>query len=208
MVMTIRDVSLKMCIPLLLAADCVLISACSAGSPQHSSSTPSSTSSVAAQPTTSVAAQPTTKSYDLGRREIGNQAFWQFTGTGTPWPKACESVVDTWNASDKAQPWWNLDEVMRGCMDRANGPLESSRANTPALKCAPQRGYQITIYNGSTSCQNADELAARYDLQGKKYQQIDSIDTWTCSSGTADSRPLIFQCVSDKDAEFGVYPAP
>ncbi len=174
-------------------------------------SAPSTSTSTSTSTTTS---GPSTRAYELGRHAIGDQAFDQFTGTGTPWQKACESVIDGWTASDTAQSWWNRDEVMKGCMDRANGPSESIPANTPAAQagtpqqCASTGGNQIRITGGGISCADAYLLAARYDLQGEKYQKIDSIDTWTWFTGNADTRPLIFQCVSGTGAEFGVYPAP
>ena len=98
-------------------------------------------------------------------------------------------------------------------MDRGSGPSESASAATPALQgaapkeCPPQGANQIKIYSGEISCSDANVIAARYDLQGQKYQQIDSVDVWTCYTGTADTRPLIFSCVSDKNSEFSVYPA-
>jgi hypothetical protein len=76
-----------------------------------------------------------------------------------------------------------------------------------ANSCAPQGGNQIKITGAAISCDDAYAIAARYDLQGEKYQKIDAAVTWTCSGGTAESRPLIFQCVSGEGTEFGVYPA-
>mgnify|MGYP000954812309 CR=1 FL=1 len=168
----------------------------------------------ATTPASSAAAPSSTKAYDLGRHEIGNVAFWQYNGTATAPQKACEAVVDTWTAADKAQPWWNREEVLRGCLDRVNGPADSTSPTAPAAptqavkECPAQGGNQIKIYSGDISCADAYLLAGKYDLQGQKYQQINSVDTWTCYTGTADTRPLVFSCVSENNAEFGVYSAP
>lgn len=51
------------------------------------------------------------------------------------------------------------------------------------------------------TCDEAYSVAAKYDPQGLKYQDIDAFE---CGTGTADVRPLVFQCTSE-DAEFAVY---
>jgi len=73
--------------------------------------------------------------------------------------------------------------------------------------CPPQDGNQITINGDGISCADANSIAAKYDLQGEKYQEIDSAGTWTCYTGNAESRPMIFQCVSGQATDFSVYPA-
>jgi hypothetical protein len=73
--------------------------------------------------------------------------------------------------------------------------------------CPPQDGNQITINGDGISCADANSIAAKYDLQGEKYQEIDSAGTWTCYTGNAESRPMIFQCVSGLATDFSVYPA-
>lgn len=83
-------------------------------------------------------------------------------------------------------------------------PTEPAVSETNA--CAPQGDYHVKINGDGITCDNAYKIAARYDRKGEKYQKIDAAGTWTCYAGTAESRPLIFQCVSGQDTEFGVYP--
>lgn len=193
--------------PTTLAAAAVLLwgaAACgSQGSPATSRDV---TSTSAASPSSSASSTPTTatypgKSYDLGHSVVYRQAFQQFNGTGTPWEKACGSVVDEWQASVGAESWWNRDEVLRGCLDGGN----DATGATAAKECAPQDGRMIRIYSGDINCADAYVITGRYDFNtGPKYQQIDSIDSWTCYTSIADLRPIILTCVSDKKAEFDV----
>jgi hypothetical protein len=88
----------------------------------------------------------------------------------------------------------------------ASAPTTAPAAGE-ATSCAPRGGNQIKITGAALSCDDAYTIAARYDLQGEKYQKIDAAVTWTCYTGTAETRPLIFQCVSGEGTEFGVYPA-
>lgn len=75
-------------------------------------------------------------------------------------------------------------------------------SNQPAGKqCPAERGRRITITNGDLTCAEAYAIAAKFDLQGQKYQDIDAFE---CGTGTADVRPLEFQCTSE-DVEFAVY---
>ena len=67
-------------------------------------------------------------------------------------------------------------------------------------QCKPQDDYQINIAVGDITCEDAYEIADEYDLDGEKYQDIGSFQ---CYTGTAQTRPLIFQCVSDS-AEFAL----
>lgn len=75
----------------------------------------------------------------------------------------------------------------------------SNRAD--GIQCPAQEGRQITITNGDFRCAEAYAIAAKYDPQGEKYQDIDAFE---CGTGTADVRPLEFQCTSE-DVEFAVY---
>lgn len=181
----------------------LLVSSCG-----HKDSTePAAASSATAASSAAVA--PQSKAYDVGRTAIYKQAFNKFTGTGTPWQKACESTVDEWQKSDGSQSWWNRDQALKGCVDQGNSPAASTSATAaaPLEKCAPQGGNLVKIQSGDVTCANADVIAKRYDFQGEKYQQITTVDTWMCYTSTADTRPLILTCLSDKGAEFGVYPA-
>ena len=96
-----------------------------------------------------------------------------------------------------------------GCAQRESEPAP---AVAPAVgetnTCAPQGGNQIEINGDGISCDDAYSIAAKYDPQGEKYQEVGGIGNWTCYTGNAESRPLIFQCVSGQETEFRVYPAP
>ena len=108
-----------------------------------------------------------------------------------------------------------------GCAQKESTPAPEASAPSSATSapstapvagntntCAPQGGNQIKINGDGITCDQAYAVAAKYDLQGEKYQKIDTDGTWTCYSGTVESRPLIFQCVSGQATEFAVYPAP
>ena len=85
-------------------------------------------------------------------------------------------------------------------------PSIGTATSPPAAKdCAPESGNKVRIYSGDISCADAYAIAARYDFKlGPKYQQIKSVDTWTCQTSTADLRPMILSCISDQKAEFDV----
>ena len=67
------------------------------------------------------------------------------------------------------------------------------------VDCAPQWGYQISLY-GYLTCAEAYDIAARYDVDGEKYQEI---DPFTCYTAPSDVRPIIFQCAHG-DNDFAV----
>lgn len=107
-----------------------------------------------------------------------------------------------------------------GCAQKQSAPAPaasppSSAASAPSTEpavgetntCAPQGGNQIKINGDGISCDDAYAIAAKYDRQGEKYQKIEAAGTWTCYTGTVESSPLIMQCVSGQETEFGVYPA-
>jgi hypothetical protein len=71
--------------------------------------------------------------------------------------------------------------------------------DTP-VQCPPQDGRQIQVTIGDISCSDGYAIAAKFDLQDGKVQQIDS---FTCELGNAMTRPVIFSCVSAQ-AEFEV----
>jgi hypothetical protein len=112
-----------------------------------------------------------------------------------------------------------LTPLAAGCTQKESAPAPSaSQPSTAApasstapvvgktTTCAPQGGNQIKINGDGISCDDAYTIAAKYDLQGEKYQEIKAAEKWTCYTGTVESRPLIFQCVSGQETEFGVYP--
>jgi len=98
-----------------------------------------------------------------------------------------------------------LPAVVAGCGHNDHKDAAPTQVvQTPqksAQGCTPQGDYQISITGGTIACADAYAIASKYDLQGDKYQTIDGFQ---CASGTADVRPLIFECISDS-AEFGVY---
>lgn len=85
-----------------------------------------------------------------------------------------------------------------GTRTTASGSVTASAVPQP---CPPQAGYRVEITVGDVTCSDAYATAAKYDLQGEKAQRIDA---FTCYTGTAQTRPLVFSCVSDK-AEFSVF---
>lgn len=80
-------------------------------------------------------------------------------------------------------------------------PSTSTTAQAAGKQCPPQGDRRITITNGDVTCAEAYSVAAKFDPQGQKYQDIDAFE---CGTGTADVRPLVFECTSE-DAEFGVH---
>jgi hypothetical protein len=73
-------------------------------------------------------------------------------------------------------------------------------------QCPPRDGLAIQITAGDIDCVTAADYAAKYDLNGDKYQEI---GPFTCYSGNAMTAPLLFTCVANTEdqAEFAVYPA-
>ncbi|BBX03037.1 hypothetical protein [Mycolicibacterium moriokaense] len=73
-------------------------------------------------------------------------------------------------------------------------------------QCPPRDGLAIQITAGDIDCVTAADYAAKYDLNGEKYQEI---GPFTCYSGNAMTAPLLFTCVANTEekAEFAVYPA-
>lgn len=79
-------------------------------------------------------------------------------------------------------------------------PIPASSTSTGPLRCAQRPPYQVTIYKGIglVTCLRADAMAAKYDRSGGSVQHIDG---YTCQSGTATTRPVVFTC-SSTEAEF------
>ena len=106
--------------------------------------------------------------------------------------------------------------LVAGCSHKADtaastaAPAATTSASPPATPAAPQSvrecpvqdAARIKILSGDVSCADAHSIAAQYDLQGDKYQQI---DTWTCYSEITATSPLMLTCASDQNAEFAVY---
>jgi hypothetical protein len=87
----------------------------------------------------------------------------------------------------------------------AIGTAPASIAGPNSFQCPPQNGLAVAINVGDVDCVTASDVAAQYDPNGDKYQQIGS---FTCYSGNAMTAPLLFQCVAETEdqAEFAVYP--
>ena len=112
-----------------------------------------------------------------------------------------------------------LTLLAAGCASKEPAPAPTESAPSTAASappsesaaepttCPPEGGNQIKINGDGISCADAYAIAAKYDLQGEKYQEIDSAGTWTCYTGNAETRPMIFQCVSGQETDFSVYPA-
>jgi hypothetical protein len=112
-----------------------------------------------------------------------------------------------------------LTLLAAGCATKEPAPAPTESAPSTAASapptdtvaepttCPPQDGNQIKISGDGISCADAYSIAAKYDLKGEKYQEIDSAGTWTCYTGNAETRPMIFQCVSGQATDFSVYPA-
>jgi hypothetical protein len=110
-----------------------------------------------------------------------------------------------------------LPVLVAGCGHKDSAPSSSGSSSSVSAtaaaptttqaaspqQCAAQGATQIKITSGAIACADAYAIAAKYDTQGEKVQQV---DTFKCETGNADTRPMIFQCVS-ANAEFGVYPA-
>ncbi len=99
-----------------------------------------------------------------------------------------------------------LIAAITGCSsDKTSTPTATQNTTTaPPLdapvQCPPQDGRQIQVTIGDISCSDGYAIAAKFDLQDGKVQQIDS---FTCELGNAMTRPVIFTCVSAQ-AEFAV----
>jgi len=72
-------------------------------------------------------------------------------------------------------------------------------AAAPTVQCAPQNGYRISLC-GYLTCADAYDIAARYDVAGEMYQEI---EPFTCYAAPSDVRPIIFQCAHG-DNDFAV----
>lgn len=69
-------------------------------------------------------------------------------------------------------------------------------------ECAPKTDVQITVFEGLIDCATSYLIAARYDLDGAKRQNIDG---YVCESGTIETLPTIFTCTNrEVGAEFTV----
>lgn len=80
----------------------------------------------------------------------------------------------------------------------------TAQATTPSAttagECPAQAQYRVTIVTGTLECAAAYAVAAKFDRQGAAVQQVDG---YTCQSGTAATRPVLFTCTSPT-AEFTV----
>lgn len=82
----------------------------------------------------------------------------------------------------------------------ANASLSSAQPESPnTADCAPQGGCSIQIY-GDLTCEDAYGVAAGYDLDGDKFQEV---GPFTCYTSPADFRPIVFQCAAG-ETDFAV----
>ncbi len=68
----------------------------------------------------------------------------------------------------------------------------------PRADCGNLGELRLEVVSGEVSCDEVREVAGGYDMQGAKAQEIGD---WTCESGEADTRPVVFTCTRG-DIEF------
>jgi hypothetical protein len=64
--------------------------------------------------------------------------------------------------------------------------------------CRQLGRLRLRVISGDAPCGEVREVAGGYDLSGEKVQDVSG---WTCSGGTADTRPIVFTCTLG-DREF------
>ena len=57
--------------------------------------------------------------------------------------------------------------------------------------CGKLGRLRLELVSGDVPCDQVREVARGYDLEGEKVQEVSG---WTCGSGTADTRPVVFTC--------------
>ncbi len=71
-------------------------------------------------------------------------------------------------------------------------PRSTSTASAaPSGDCRTRRGLRLAIVAGGATCADLRSVAAAFELRGAKVQQRRG---WTCATGTADTRPIVFTC--------------
>ncbi len=73
-------------------------------------------------------------------------------------------------------------------------------ASGPGSDCGEAGGLRLKVVLGDLECDELRKVAAGYDLDGVKVQEVRG---WTCASGTADTRPIIYTCARDGDEFVG-----
>lgn len=76
------------------------------------------------------------------------------------------------------------------------GPASVPGADPPATTdssaaCGQLGRLRLEVINGDVSCGEVRQVAGEFDLAGKKVQEVRA---WTCSGGTAQTRPIVFTC--------------
>ena len=80
--------------------------------------------------------------------------------------------------------------------DPAPTPAPATSEREPPTNCRHGE-LELEVLNALATCREVERVAARYDLQGPKVQEIDH---WTCATGTAGVRPIIYTCtLGDKE---------
>jgi hypothetical protein len=70
--------------------------------------------------------------------------------------------------------------------------VTSTKTTETADSCR-LRQLELEPLNASVTCAEARRVAAAYDLSGPKVQEVRG---WTCATGTATTRPVVFTCRS------------
>jgi len=72
---------------------------------------------------------------------------------------------------------------------------ETTTSQPPASgDCGVQGQYRVRVARGRVPCEEARSAVAGFSPDGPKVQQVSG---YTCESGEADVRPLVFTCTLD-----------
>ena len=66
-----------------------------------------------------------------------------------------------------------------------------TRTTAAGPECGAIGELRLRVVAGEAGCDEVRRIAAGYDLAGAKVQEIGG---WTCASGTAQTRPVVFTC--------------
>ena len=67
----------------------------------------------------------------------------------------------------------------------------STTASPAAQECPASEGGRVRVVVGQLDCDAAAAIAAGYDLDGEKRQEVQG---YVCESGNAMTRPVVFTC--------------
>jgi hypothetical protein len=77
-------------------------------------------------------------------------------------------------------------------------PAPPTTPDDPEAGCRTADGNEVDVVGGDVDCAEAQAIAAAYDPQGNRVQEVQG---WTCEGGNAMTRPVIFTCIQG-DREF------